>query len=56
MEPMKPMEPMKSMAGGEKWWPDAGPSTEWGSGSHSRFGAGIGFEELSEAGAEFAVA
>src|SRR3954466_1391936 len=31
------------------------PSMEWGSGSHSRFGAGIGFEELSEAGAEFAV-
>jgi hypothetical protein len=33
----------------------SGPSTEWGSGSHSSFGAGIGFEELSEAGAEFAV-
>ena len=33
----------------------AGPSTEWGSGSDSRLGAGIGFEELSEAGAEFAV-
>jgi hypothetical protein len=26
---------------------------DWGSGSHSRFGAGIGFEELSEA--EFTV-
>jgi len=34
---------------------EQGPSREWGSGSHSRFGAGIGFEELSEAGAEFAV-
>jgi len=31
-----------------------GPSTEWGSGSDSRLGASIGFEEL--AGAEFAVA
>src|SRR3954464_5852723 len=31
------------------------PSMEWGSGSHSRFGAGLGFEELAEAGAEFAV-
>src|SRR3954452_2928821 len=56
MKPMKPMEPMKSMAGGEEWWPDAGLSTEWGSGSHSRFGAGTGFEELTEAGTEFAVA
>jgi hypothetical protein len=32
-----------------------GPSTEWGSGRHSRFGAGIGFEELADAGAEFTV-
>ncbi len=32
-----------------------GPSTEWGSGSYSHFGARIGFEELSDAGAEFAV-
>src|SRR3954464_4021521 len=33
-----------------------GPSRDWGSGSHSRFGAGIGgMEELAEAGTEFAV-
>ena len=28
---------------------------DWGSSSHSHFGAGIDFEELSEAGAELAV-
>src|SRR3954469_8159520 len=35
--------------------PASGPSTEWGSSSHSHFGPGTGFEELSEAGAEFTV-
>jgi hypothetical protein len=33
----------------------AGLPHDWGSSSHSRFGGGIGFEELSEAGSELAV-
>jgi hypothetical protein len=35
--------------------PLRGPSRDWGSSRHSRFGAGIGFEELTEGGTEFAV-
>ena len=37
------------------WGMKMGLSTEWGSSSHSHFGPGTGFEELSEAGAEFTV-
>jgi hypothetical protein len=32
------------------------PSSDWGSSSHSHFGAGIGVKQLSEAGTELAVA